>query len=404
MKCKNCGHDYFGTHRVCPRCGQNFSKVANSPSQSKLLEFPRRQLMAEQPESIKPEIPAWRLELNEKLRAIKAKKELDSLNHASTEETPEVKHTPPPTPATTNAFKSTLNSKPDVPKPKIVNPVVEKALRRARRANENAIRASIPRIESARQSQAATALALDKEATARKLEQEPLPEEKVFVKPEIEVNLPAIELQPQRELLLQEALKPVPIVEQRLTYIEDDFIPQTGRPDPLDYIYAEVGKSEGASKSLAAKLARQFVPESKNQAALGEIPDLFTHIKIAVVDFVTISLSSAPFIALIKFMGGNFTEAGTLLVGLGLVGLVTAFYLILTQSLCAKTFGMMVSRTHVVDAQTDECPSVGCLTMRTLGYFVSFGAAFAGFLWAAVDAQHRGWHDLISHTVIIRDQ
>src|SRR5215211_3887897 len=111
MKCKNCGHDYYGTHRACPRCGQNFSKEANSPSQSKLLEFPRRQLMAEQTGSIKPEVPAWRLELNEKLRAIKAKKELDSVNNSPTDANLETKSIPPVTSASTNAFKSNLNQK-----------------------------------------------------------------------------------------------------------------------------------------------------------------------------------------------------------------------------------------------------------------------------------------------------
>jgi uncharacterized RDD family membrane protein YckC len=400
MKCKNCGHDYYGTHRVCPRCGQNFAIQANSPSQSKLLEFPRRQLMAEQHESIKPEVPAWRLELNEKLRAIKAKKESDSLNVTTTDGNSETKNLQPSTSNAATAFKTNLNSKPEIPKPKIVNPVVEKALRRARRANENAIRASIPRIDSARSSQAAAALALDKEATARKLEEDPLPHEKVYASPEIEVSLPPPEIIPQ------EALKPHPVVEQKLIYLEDDlnFDPYTGRPDPLDYIYAEVGKSEGAGKPTTGNLSRQMMPELKSQVAEGEIPGLSTHVKIALVDLVTIMLSSVPFLALIKYMGGNFNQSGTILVGIGLVGLITTFYLILTQSLCGKTFGMMVSRTHVVDALTDESPSIRCLTIRTLGYFVSFAAALAGFFWVAVDAQRRGWHDLISHTVVVRDR
>jgi uncharacterized RDD family membrane protein YckC len=356
--------------------------------------------MAEQPESIKPEVPAWRLELNEKLRAIKAKKELDSLNTPATDVSSEAKKIQPPTLTSTNAFRSNLNPKSEIAKPKIVNPVVEKALRRARRANENAIRASIPRIESARSTQAAAALAVDKEATARKLEQEPLPQEKVYAKPEIDVPIRPTALIPQ------EALKPVPVTEQKITYIEDDlnFEAHQGRPDPLDYIYAEVGKSEGAAKSTVTKLAQQLLPDLKTQVAFGEIPGISTHFKIAVVDFATIMLSSAPFLALIKMMGGNFAQVGTLLVGLGIVGLITTFYLILTQSLCGKTFGMMLSRTHVVDSLTDQCPSIRCLMIRTVGYFVSFTAALAGFFWVAIDAQHRGWHDLISHTVVVRDK
>jgi uncharacterized RDD family membrane protein YckC len=365
--------------------------------------------MAEQSDSIKPELPAWRLELNEKLRAIKAKKELDS--QGGIPATP-VSNSPQPAPAQpTTAFKSASNSKSDIPKPKIVNPVVEKALRRARRANENAIRASIPRIESARQSQAATALALDKEATARKLEQDPLPEEKVFVKPEVEVATPVVELAlPVIEPTLdsppspEATYKPITVAEQTITYIEDDYDSLSGRPDPLDYIYAEVGKSETGSKSRAARRTRRPSPEPQRTNTYNEIPTLLTHGKIALVDFATIALSSTPFLALIRLMGGNFNQVGTVMVGLGLIGLVTAFYLILTQSLCGKTFGMMISGTHVVDVQTDKCPSIQSLAIRTLGYYVSYIAALAGFLWVAVDAQHRGWPDLLSHTVIVRDK
>jgi uncharacterized RDD family membrane protein YckC len=41
--------------------------------------------------------------------------------------------------------------------------------------------------------------------------------------------------------------------------------------------------------------------------------------------------------------------------------------------------------------------------LRTGGYIIAVAPALAGILWAAVDYKHRGWQDLISRTVVVRD-
>lgn len=402
MKCKNCGHNYYGTHAVCPRCGQDFTKNANSPSPSKLLEFPRRQLMAEQMESTKPEIPAWRKELNEKLQAIKARREMESLNSSESQNGSQVKSDSSATQPKTTPFLSNQNQKSELPKPKIVNPVVEKALRRYRIANENAIRASIPRIESARSSQAtAASLAIDKEATARKLDQ-PLPEEKTYVHPQVEVEI--TDITPVPEPMMQPVAKEPTL--KRLVIEDDDFASDgyAGKSDPLDYIYAEVGKSGEVPKSITARLVDHFTNEPDNIVASTDIPGLSIHLKIFAIDLLTIAISSAPFFLVIKFFGGGFAQGPSILAAIGLIGFIATFYLLLSQTLCGKTFGMMVSNTHIVDVGTDRLPSFFHIFLRTVGYFISFLIALAGFFWIAIDHQHRGWYDLISHTVVVRDK
>lgn len=39
-------------------------------------------------------------------------------------------------------------------------------------------------------------------------------------------------------------------------------------------------------------------------------------------------------------------------------------------------------------------------TARFLAALLSWGACGAGFLWAAFDAEHRSWHDRLSHTAL----
>src|ERR1051325_7080415 len=75
MRCINCGYDYPSKLLVCTKCGQRTTKQAQRTSQSQLIEFPYKQRMAEVKEPSKPALPAWRVELSEKVRAIKAQKE-----------------------------------------------------------------------------------------------------------------------------------------------------------------------------------------------------------------------------------------------------------------------------------------------------------------------------------------
>jgi uncharacterized RDD family membrane protein YckC len=86
-----------------------------------------------------------------------------------------------------------------------------------------------------------------------------------------------------------------------------------------------------------------------------------------------------------------------------MVGLISFFYLALTQCLCGRTFGMMLTNSRVVDAQSFEAPSASQSLMRTAGIFLAVAPAMAGIIWAAFDRKHRGWQDYLSGTLVVRD-
>jgi uncharacterized RDD family membrane protein YckC len=100
---------------------------------------------------------------------------------------------------------------------------------------------------------------------------------------------------------------------------------------------------------------------------------------------------------------GSFSIVQTRLASVAIVALIAFFYLALTQCLCGRTFGMMLTNTRVVDAQAFEAPSPSQALLRTAGYFIAAAPALAGIIWAAFDYKHRGWQDFISGTVVVRD-
>src|SRR5215216_2283827 len=74
MKCQGCGHEYPNTISRCPRCRLS-SRRGSKSSDSRLIEFPRKARQTSQSEPAEAALPAWRVELNERVRAIKARRD-----------------------------------------------------------------------------------------------------------------------------------------------------------------------------------------------------------------------------------------------------------------------------------------------------------------------------------------
>jgi uncharacterized RDD family membrane protein YckC len=158
--------------------------------------------------------------------------------------------------------------------------------------------------------------------------------------------------------------------------------------EPVDYLEAEVRKVDQS-------LARELMTD--------ESAPVFSHILTLVTDLLTITVSSAPFVALALMINGSISDATTV-VGLGvLVGLLALFYLLLTQSLCGKTFGMMFTNTRVIETACGKRPSFQRVLVRSLTYPIALAPAGIGILWIAIDPKRRAWNDIISGTRVVRD-
>ncbi|WP_426189648.1 RDD family protein [Massilia sp. DWR3-1-1] len=66
------------------------------------------------------------------------------------------------------------------------------------------------------------------------------------------------------------------------------------------------------------------------------------------------------------------------------------------------TPGKMAIGAKIVDASTGDAPSLGQYIGRYFGYFVSIFPLFLGIFWVGFDRKKRGWHDMLSGTVVVR--
>lgn len=72
---------------------------------------------------------------------------------------------------------------------------------------------------------------------------------------------------------------------------------------------------------------------------------------------------------------------------------------------CERVFGTTPGRYLVglklVDARTEEAPTLFQLIRRFLGYFVSLPPLMLGYIWCSWDKKRQTWHDKIGGTVIL---
>jgi uncharacterized RDD family membrane protein YckC len=90
------------------------------------------------------------------------------------------------------------------------------------------------------------------------------------------------------------------------------------------------------------------------------------------------------------------------LCGIFILLAITFFaYATVFQALLGRTVGMMVTRLRVIDLYGDS-PGFGRALARSASYFASVATLGLGFLWIAFDAEHRGLHDHLSRTHVVK--
>ncbi len=75
-------------------------------------------------------------------------------------------------------------------------------------------------------------------------------------------------------------------------------------------------------------------------------------------------------------------------------------YFWLMTGLTGRTFGKMALGIEV-RAEGGRVGLGRAFLREVIGKTVSFTALFLGFLWIAIDAKHRGWHDVIAGTRVV---
>jgi uncharacterized RDD family membrane protein YckC len=370
MICKSCGHDYPGTLTRCTRCGASNPNRIRAASQSRLIEFPRQVYSSDSKNQTA--VPAWRAELSEKVRAVKARRGAASNSVSNVDRT-----------------KAQAEGRSEAAFDN--NPIREAALARVRRASESSNRTA---------PQAQSLPAFDKEATARALDLDVDKAESAArhqVAAKAQSTLTASRAS-HTELGKASAFSEAKATTQNLPGLQSNLSPQASSVSDFDL--AEPIDEIEPGDYLAAEIKRVDQTLGSRQY---EIASVSSHIISFLIDVMTIAISSIPFFALIELSNGNFASRSTKLAAVTIILLVTLFYLALTHCLSARTFGMMFTGLCVVDAHTHQVPTLQRALLRVVGCFIAIVPAGMGLLWTIVDRNHRGLQDYISQTLVVRD-
>jgi uncharacterized RDD family membrane protein YckC len=118
------------------------------------------------------------------------------------------------------------------------------------------------------------------------------------------------------------------------------------------------------------------------------------------IDAACLFFAYGGFLALFGSLGGQFTFSK-----LSAAVCVTTFVIVYLQYFALFTVfggttpGMMLRGLHVVSF-SGEAPGARQMLWRSLGYMLSAGTFFMGFLWSMWDEDSLTWHDRLSQTYL----
>ena len=122
------------------------------------------------------------------------------------------------------------------------------------------------------------------------------------------------------------------------------------------------------------------------------------------IDFFCLAFAYGGFLGLFGSLGGHFTLSKlTAAVCAATFAVVYMQYFALFTIFGGTTPGMMMRGLQVVSFSGDT-PTPRQMILRSVGYMLSAGTFFLGFLWAMWDSDELTWHDRLSRTYLSIEQ
>jgi uncharacterized RDD family membrane protein YckC len=120
----------------------------------------------------------------------------------------------------------------------------------------------------------------------------------------------------------------------------------------------------------------------------------------ALIDLVCLLFAYGAFLVLFGSLGGQFTISKlSAAVYTATLGIVYLQYFALFTIFGGTTPGMMFRGLQVASFDGDP-PQPRQMLLRSIGYILSAGTFFLGFLWACWDEDALTWHDRLSRTYL----
>jgi len=144
--------------------------------------------------------------------------------------------------------------------------------------------------------------------------------------------------------------------------------------------------------------------ETNSQIGLNQVASIDDRRLAAVIDVVCLLFAYGGFLGLFGSLGGHFTLSKlSAAVSITTFAAVYMQYFTLFTIFGGTTPGMMMRGLQVVSF-SGEPPTSRQMFLRSLGYLLSAGTFFLGFLWAMWDSDELTWHDRLSRTYLSVEQ
>lgn len=171
--------------------------------------------------------------------------------------------------------------------------------------------------------------------------------------------------------------------------------------DESPFMFDEHDEVAGGPDQTEKMEYRGQEPEVFNLAGIGA--RLAAFILDIVIVSVTAFLSLAAGLYLLN--GLNIESPGVQRVVLPLylaLFFLASTYFVFLHGLGGKTVGKMMLGIRLINGE-GESIGLWYAFVRWIGYFVSAGFLFLGFLWSLFDAEGQTWHDKIADTYVVKD-
>jgi len=213
------------------------------------------------------------------------------------------------------------------------------------------------------------------------------------------------------------AAEPPPIVRAAAVAVEEGLAPLTA-PEVLaaeqdDFAFTIAIGRNAATRDDSRMVIDVSLPPAHNAfAAAAELPDTHEQTGLypvagieerrlaGLIDAACLLFAYGGFLMLFGSLGGQFTLSKlSAAVCVSTLLIVYLQYFALFTVFGGTTPGMMLRGLHVVSF-SGEPPTPRQMLWRSVGYMLSAGTLFLGFLWAIWDEDGLTWHDRLSRTYL----
>jgi uncharacterized RDD family membrane protein YckC len=163
----------------------------------------------------------------------------------------------------------------------------------------------------------------------------------------------------------------------------------------------DVSSQAGANGHAQTQLAQM---EANSQQGLYPVASFDDRRLAGLIDFFCLAFAYGGFLGLFGSLGGHFTLSKlSAAVCVATFAVVYMQYFALFTIFGGTTPGMMMRGLQVVSF-SGELPTPKQMLLRSVGYLLSAGTFFLGFLWAMWDSDELTWHDRFSRTYLSVEQ